>query len=92
MQACQERWKSSGAYAPVRGVNAVKPLRKSDANKFRVTVHGSGDGKTLEQVLLEASDLIRELMTKALKAYPLDTSDDNIVDKVNQQIGESMNQ
>jgi hypothetical protein len=69
---CQASRKSGAAYAPMRGVSEVGKKTRADRNHFRVTVHGSGDGKTLEQLLLEMSDLIAETMTKASKTYTVE--------------------
>ncbi|WP_258110934.1 hypothetical protein [Alicyclobacillus sp. SP_1] len=82
---CQARGKSSVAYARMKGVSEVGQSLRSDRNHFRVTVHGSGDGKTLDQLLLEMSDLIAETMTKASKRYVVKENNDNLVDIVNNQ-------
>lgn len=44
-------------------------LPGQDRNQFRITVVGSGDGKTFEELLYSMSDLLLDLMAKASRAY-----------------------
>lgn len=82
---CQASGKSSVAYAQMKGVSEVGQRSRGDRNHFRVTVHGTGDGKTLEQLLLEMSDLIAETVTKASKSYAVKENSDNLLGIVNNQ-------